>query len=141
MEAGTQAEGATQVSGPVDFTAAVVAHLLADETIDATVAGNRLPERTALPAVRVVTPQVVAAAAPTPEWWDAIVQVDCYARRDIDSFELAAAVQTSLQDLTADGIAVADVSQGQIQFVDDPDFVPVSSRHIVTVDITARATQ
>jgi Protein of unknown function (DUF3168) len=130
------------MSGPVDFTALVVAHLKADENIDAYVGGNRLPERTTLPAIRVATGFATAAAAPTPEWWDGLVQVDCYAVRDTDSFELAAAVQTSLQSLVDpdEGVVVADVTQGDIRFVDDADFVPVASRHIVTVDITARAT-
>lgn len=130
------------MSGPVDFTALVVAHLKADENIGAYIGGNRLPERTDLPAVRVTTVISVPAAAPTPEWWDGSIQVDCYSVRDTDSFELAAAVQTSLQELVDPdgGVVVADVTQGDIRFVDDADFVPVASRHIVTVDITARTT-
>jgi hypothetical protein len=130
------------MSGPVDFTAVVVAHLKADEDIDAYVGGNRLPERSALPAVRVATGLSIPAAAPTPEWWEGLVQVDCYAVRDTDSFELAASVQRSLQSLVSlnDGVVIANVTQGDIRFVDDTDFVPVASRHIVTVDITARTT-
>jgi hypothetical protein len=128
------------MSGPVDFTALVVAHLKADETVDAYVGGNRLPERTELPAVRVSTVQTLAAASPTPEWWDGLVQVDCYARKDVDSFTLASTVQTAMQTLvgSAGDAIVADVTQGDIRFVDDADFVPVASRHIVSVDITAR---
>ena len=128
------------MSGPVDFTALVVAHLKADEDIDGYVGGNRLPERTELPAMRVTTVQTLAAAAPTPEWWDGLIQVDCYARKDVESFTLAATVQSSLQALvgSAGGAIVADVTQGDIRFVDDTDFVPVASRHIVSVDITAR---
>jgi Protein of unknown function (DUF3168) len=130
------------MSGPVDFTALVVAHLKDDENIDATIAGNRFPERTELPALRVSTIQTLAAAAPTPEWWDGLIQVDCYARKDVDSFTLASTVQSSLQALvgSAGDAVVADVTQGDIRFVDDADFVPVASRHIVSVDITARAT-
>ena len=128
------------MSGVVDFTALVVGHLSADETVDAVVAGNRLPERTALPACRVTSVQVLPAARPTPEWWNGFVAVDCLATRDVDSFELARTVAGSLQDLVGshDSAVVADVTQADFQFVDDPDFVPLSSRHLVSVEITAR---
>lgn len=128
------------MSGVVDFTGLVVGHLLADETVDATVAGNRLPERTSLPACRVTVVQTLPATRPTPEWWSGLVSVDCLAERDVDSFELATRVADSLLNLVGshDAAVVADVTQPDFQFLDDPAFVPRASRHFVSVTVTAR---
>lgn len=128
------------MSGVVDFTKLVVGHLAGDEAVDAPVFGNRLPERTALPAIRVVTTQTIPAAPPTREWWSGLVQVDCFTVRDTDGFALAAAVQESLHALegSASPVAVADVSQSDISFLVEEDFTPPAARHIVSVDLTAR---
>jgi hypothetical protein len=124
----------------VDFTALVVGHLKSDETIEATVAGGRLPDGATLPAVRVLTTQNMPAARPTLSWWLGMVQLDCLTSSAITAFDLAAKVVASLYDLIGNGspVAVADVSVVDIQFVDDRDFTPPASRQIVTVDITAR---
>lgn len=128
------------MSGAVDFTAGVVAHLASDEAITVPVYGNTVPERTAVPYVLVTTILSLAAAPPTSEWWDAAVEVDCLDTTHVASFELAAAVQESLQGLigTSEFFVATAVSQGDIRFVDDAGFVPAASRHIVSVDITAR---
>lgn len=128
------------MSGPVDFTAGAVAHLTADEAITVPVFGNTVPERTPVPYVLVTTLIAMASAPPTPEWWDGTLDVECLAATHVASFELAAAVQESLQGLigTSDSFVATAVSQGDIRFVDDAGFTPAVSRHIVSVDITAR---
>lgn len=128
------------MSGAVDFTAGVVAHLVADENITVPVYGNTVPERTAVPYVLVTTLVALTSAPPTPEWWDGTLDVECLAATHVASFELAATVQESLQGLigTSDFFVATAVSQGDIRFVDDAGFVPAASRHIVSVDITAR---
>jgi hypothetical protein len=126
--------------GLVDFTKLIVGHLNDDVSVEAPVFGNRLPERTSLPAIRIVTTQAIPATAPTREWWSGLVQIDCFTMRDTEGFALASAVQDSMHQLegTASPVVVADVSQSDISFLVEEEFTPPAARHIVSVAVTAR---